>query len=103
MRRLTEPTEDRETNHKRIWKFGRRNSVHKNMSIFTQNHLRRHSLKVIPSDRERLPFPWKILKQLLLEQRIVELSIKGWMFVMLYLFFLFTVYFDTEFLATGGN
>lgn len=31
--------------------------------------LRMHSLKVIPSDSVRLPFLWKILKQLLLEHR----------------------------------
>lgn len=40
-------------------KFGRKNAVlktHKNMSIFAQNQLQMHSLKVIPSDRERLPF-----------------------------------------------
>lgn len=69
-----ELTETRETdnNKKGILKFGRKNSVHKtykNVSIFAQNHLRMHSLKVIPSDRERLPFLWKILKQMLLEHR----------------------------------
>ena len=66
---LAENRETATTEEKNLEIWQKKNSVHethKNVSIFAQ---RLRSLKVITSDRERLPLLWKVLKQLLRARR----------------------------------
>lgn len=104
-----ELTENRETNNSNkrnleIWqkKFGAQNPQER--EHLCTKPLTDAFFKVNPFRQRQAAISLKDIKAAVARTwRIFELSVKGWTFIMLYLVFLFTVYFDTKFLAAEGN